>query len=428
MRIAVIGGGIAGLTAAYQLTKKKHAVTVFEKEEKLGGLAASFQKPDWDWPLEHYYHHFFTSDQALKRLAAELGLSSKLFYCQPKTSVLVNGQVYRFDTPQSILQFPYLNLVEKIRTSLTAGLLKLNPFWQPLENLTAADFLTKTMGQKAFSLIWEPLLVSKFGHWANQIPASWFWTRIKKRSFSLGYFQGGTQILIQTLAETIQKNGGQIFLKQKVSQIKRNPSGFRVIANNQEKNFDQVVATVSPAILHQIAPEMALETKSFKSLGSLCLILVLKDSFLTDGTYWLNINDQSFPFVAVVEHTNFIDKEHYGGHHLLYIGGYYPEKNPLLNKNKDEILKAFLPYLKKINPNFEIKKRLIDSFLFKDQYSQPVVGLNYSQKIPKLTTSLPGFYWVSLHHVYPEDRGVNYAILEGEKVAHELETNLQKQS
>lgn len=421
MRIAIIGGGVAGLTAAFRLTQKKHQVTVFEKERELGGLAASFQESDWDWPLEHYYHHFFTSDEELKGLAAELGLSSKLFYRQPKTSVWVQGQIYRFDTPQSILQFPYLDFTDKARTSLIAFLLKLNPFWRPLEKWTARDFIIKTMGEKTFSLIWEPLLMSKFGRWADEIPASWFWTRIKKRSFSLGYFQGGTQTLIKALAEAIQKNQGRIILNQEVSQVKKNSAGFTVVTNGRKTNFDQVIATVSPAVLKQIAPEAANQTKELKSLGSLCLILALKESFLIDGTYWLNINDRSFPFVAAVEHTNFIDKKHYGGLHLLYLGGYYPENHPLLQKNKNEVLKSFWPYLKKINPRFNLEKSLVKTYLFKSQYSQPIVNLNYSQILPGIKTSQPGFYWTSLHHVYPQDRGVNYAILAGEKIAHEVE-------
>ncbi|RJR25948.1 FAD-dependent oxidoreductase [Candidatus Microgenomates bacterium] len=419
MKIAVVGGGITGLASAYLLSRKGHEVYIFEKEKTLGGLASFFKENAWQWSLEKFYHHFFTSDQELFDLCKSLRIQDKLFFKNPKTSVLVDGKIYRFDNPQSILSFPKLSIIDKLRTGLTVLGLKLNNNWKPLEKIPAYSFIKKTMGKNTYNLIWKPLLESKFGKDFLDIPASWFWTRVKKRSFSLGYFEGGTQTLVSNLEKNILKNKGQILLNSEVKTIKKIGKKFELQAEKKYL-FDKVIVTVPPCHFSKMSEDLSQEEKAYlsslKSLGSLCLIISLDRHLLNDGTYWLNVNDSSYPFVAVVEHTNYIEKEKYGNEILVYIGGYYSLDNPIFSLTKDKVLQKFTPFLKKINPNIKIKK----SWLFKEEYAQPVVSLNYSYRLPKITTSVSGLYWASLHHVYPEDRGINYAIKIAEKIADEV--------
>lgn len=425
MKIAVVGGGIAGLTAASFLSSSQQ-VTVFEKEKNLGGLAACFKARGWDWPLERYYHHFFPSDQQLLKLAEELGIKDQLFFKKPKTSILVDKEIFRFDNPRSVLLFPRLRLIEKLRLGLVTAFFKINPFWKPLEKIPATAWLKKAMGKKAFDLVWQPLFQNKFGSLAKQIPASWFWTRIQKRSRALGYFQGGSETLIKALVKKIEKDQGQILTQTAITQIQKNASQFIVTANSQKlkEKFDRVIITTSPQTLTRIFPSLPKKEKislaKLKSLGSLSLILALKESFLTDNTYWLNIADSGFPFVAAVEHTNYIPPQHYQNQHLLYLGGYYPANHPYFRFDKKKLYQEFLPHLKKIRPDFDFSQALIDSWLFKDSYAQPVVCLNYSKQTPPHTFSIPGLYWLSLHHVYPQDRGVNYAVKWGKEIAEEV--------
>lgn len=429
MKIAVVGGGIAGLTAAFYLSKNINHVCIFEKEASLGGLAASISDPMWDWPVEHYFHHFFSSDHEIKQILSELKIADRLKFYRPKTSIYLDGKVFQFDSPKSILLLPCLNPIDKVRIAVVSVLLKINPFFKPLENYFAYDFIKTSMGDKVFKKIWQPLLIGKFGTWANKIPASWFWTRINKRSFSLGYLDGGTEILIQSMVDMIKKNKGKIIPNSTVEKIKREKDKFELTINKNvyKDSFDKVLACIPPNLLAKIVPQLSNKekvlAKNLKSLGSLCLILETKEKFLTDGTYWLNINDTSFPFVAVVEHTNFIDRSHYANHHILYVGGYYPTKHPFFKMDKEQILKTFLPFLKKINPLFDFKLLTLNFGLFSDIYSQPIIPPNYSKIVPSIKTSIPGLYWASLHHVYPQDRGINYAVLMGKKAANEIKNS-----
>jgi len=356
MRVAVIGGGLTGLTAALKLCQKKHQVTIFEKENYLGGLAGTFKQNNWQWPLEFFYHHLFTSDKEVQNLLNNLGLGKKLFFKQPKTSIFGQEKIYRFDSPLSLLKFPHLNLFDKLRAGLVTLFLKFIPNLASFEKIKAAGWLSKNYGSKVYKLLWEPLLKAKFGKDYKDIALSWFWTRIKKRSQSLGYLQGSLQILTDKLVNEIKKQKGEIKTNNEIKNL------------DQLKGFEKIIFTIpTDSFLKITKRELPLaEQKKLATLkmsGTANLIMVLKKSFLTDGTYWLNINENNFPFVAVVQHTNFIDKKHYDQKEILYVGGYYSQDHPYFKISKEKILAQFLPYLKKINPNFK-KTDILNYHLF----------------------------------------------------------------
>lgn len=428
MKIAVVGGGFTGLTATLFLSEK-HPVTVFEKENVLGGLASFYSEKEWDWPLEKYFHHFFTSDKEIFKLARDLEIQDKLIIRSPKTSIWLDGSSYRFDNPKSVILFPKLNVLDKFRTATVSFILKINPFWRPLEKIPADIFIRKTMGENALKIIWQPLLSGKFGALAKNIPASWLWTRVNKRSFKLGYIEGGFSFFVSALGGKIKKRNGQILLEKEITKIEKSGDKFTLWLGPEKhpEKFDKVIATLPPSGLQKLVPALSTEEKSFldslKSIGVACLILRLKERFLLDQTYWLNINEAGFPFVAVVEHTNFIEPVNYGGNHLVYVGGYYPPDHPFFKMPAGEIYQKFLPYLQKINPAFDFKASVLDYKLFSDTYAQPVIPLRYSDCLPRIKTSVPGLFWGSLHHVYPQDRGVNYAIALGKKIANEVQNS-----
>jgi len=423
MHIAIIGGGITGLTAAYELTKRGAKATVFEKDESLGGLANGFSGGAWGWKLEKTYHHFFTNDRAIIGLAKELGMNKDLMILSPTTSVYLDGEQHPFDTPLNILKFPGLPFIDRLRTGATAALMKINPFWQPLEHVTAKKLFQIINGKLSWQRIWEPLLDAKFGPYADKIAASWLWARLYKRTPRLGYFAGGFSRFVEVLALAVQKNGGVIFTNTGISAIKKTKTGFLV----NGKPFDAILFTVPSPIAAKIGGfdnEYKKQLSSIPHLWAQTLILETKKPVLTD-TYWLNINDRKFPFLAVVDHTNMIDPAHYGGHHICYIGNYLPEGHIYITKTKEELLALFLPYLKKINPIFNAKFLILNSFLFTAPNAQPVHTLGYSRRAPKIITPYAHIYLANLDSIYPWDRGTNYAVEFGKRAAALI---LQKES
>lgn len=406
MKIAIIGAGITGLVSGYYLSQKGHQVVIFEKEKVAGGLATSFRDQNWDWSLEFFPHHLFTSDTIASRFIKQLGLGDKLFFTRPKTSIFTQGRISQFDSPISVLASPLFSWWEKIRIGATTAYLKLNPYWQNFEKFTASSWLSQYYGKSAYQKLWQPLLIGKFGQAADQISMSWFWSRINKRTTKLGYLEGGFQVLTDCLISKINQHHGQINLGQEVTNL-----------GKLRKDFKKIIVTVPGKIFLNIASQLPWpyrkQLSRLKMIGAVNLVLALKKPFLTDGSYWLNINQPNFPFVFVDEHTNFVNDRYYQHNHLLYVGGYYPHDHPYFRLEKQQLWQEFRPYLERIMP----MPKITNFWLFKKKYAQPIVPINYSALIPPYQTPLPGVYLATLSQIYPWDRGINYSIQLGETVA-----------
>ncbi len=434
MDIAVIGGGLTGLTAAYELTKRGHRVTVFEKESSLGGLAYGFKQPNWDWHMEGAYHHLFTNDRYIISLLEELGLSERLIRKRPITANLLppNSKlsfefgdgvpIVPLDSPTSLLRFPTLSLLDKVRTAALLGFLKLNPYWQPLEGITAEQLLISIGGNHAYKTIWEPLLYGKFGTYAPRVAASWFWARIKKRTPRLCYIRGGFHTLITALAQEIKHQGGHILPSKTVTSVQRESGNtYYVSWSGAKKLFDKVLFTIPTPLVTAILPILphtyTLPLRSIPHLSAQTLILET-DRPILKNVYWLNVTDRSFPFLAAVAHTNFMDRKHYGNHHLTYFGNYLPPDHPYLSLSEKELLSIFLPFIRRIASDSKFKIKNLK--LFVAPFAQPVHERHYSQNIPPIATPLPGIYLANMDYIYPWDRGTNYAVELGMRAARTI--------
>lgn len=424
MKIAIIGGGFTGLSAAYELTKKGHVVVVFEKETYLGGLAYGFRKPNWHWHMEAAYHHLFTNDDAIIGLIKDLGIHNKLIVKRPITATLYKDKQYQLDSPQSLFAFPGLSLFDKCRTATLLGILKINPFWRPLEYLTAEQLCISIGGINAFNTIWKPLLYGKFSHFAPHISAAWLWARIKKRTPSLYYLEGGFHTVVTALETRIQKQSGSFHTDTAVTAIQSVNKKIHITygkgSKNNHETFDTVLLTIPTPLAAKIAPLPSSYIKTPLTIPHLyAQVLILEtDTPILTSTYWLNVTDQSFPFLAVVAHTNFMDKKYYGNKHLTYIGNYLPSNHENITMTKEQLLKKFTPFIKRLSPTMNYKLRTTNSFLFTAPFAQPVHERNYSQKIPNIQTPLPNVYLANMDSIVPWDRGTNYAVELGQKAAN----------
>lgn len=422
MHIAIIGAGLTGMTAAFELQKKGHTVQIFEKEATPGGLAMGFQNDGWEWPLEKHYHHIFTSDSDIRSLAEEIGV--KFRFSRPNTSSYIDGDILQLDSPLKLLMFSKLTIVERLRMAAVLGYLRYISGWQSLEKFTAHEWLQKYLGRVPYGTLWEPLLLGKFGPYYKDISLSWFWARIKARTTKLGYPDHGFQKFADTLAEKIIENGGSIKYKSEVTEIKEN----RLTIDGSAKEVDAILVTVPNKLFMKLAPELPGEymdkLQSFKGIGAVNMVLELDAPFLPNDVYWLNICDESFPFLAVVEHTHYVDKSHYNGSHIVYVGNYLPQDHQYYLLSDDELLDTYDFALERISPGY--RAHILNKTVFRVPFAQPIVTQDFSKKILPFQTPLKNVYLANMQQVYPWDRGTNFAVEMGKKVAKHIDSSYEK--
>jgi protoporphyrinogen oxidase len=291
-----------------------------------------------------------------------------------------------------------------------------NPFWKPLEAHTADSWMRRWFGERIYGKIWRPLLVGKFGEeYYRLVNMAWFWARMHSRSQSLLSYEGGIQALSDQLAERLAGMGVVFRYSTPVGLIAPQADGrVRVATAGSGEVFDRCLATVSPRQLARMTPTLPPAylsgLLSLRHMGAVVMILALRHQLAESGVYWHNLpKEAGFPFLALVEHTNFLPRERFGGDHIIYCGDYLPEEHEYFRLPKKDLLARFIPALKRFNPRFD-PDWVRESWLFKSAYAQPVPLVNHSRNIPNVRTPLQGLFYAGMSQVYPWDRGMNYAV------------------
>jgi protoporphyrinogen oxidase len=425
MRIAIIGAGYSGMAAAWDLCKAGHAVTIYESADFVGGLASGFKEPGWNWSVEKFYHHWFASDKHMLGLIQELGLSDKVLFPRPYTVMYHEGRFYPLDSILKAILFPGLGWgINKIRFGLVGLFLRLTTNWQELEKYTVDEWMRKWTGETVYKMMWEPLIIGKFGaKYYKQVNMAWMWARLHARTTRLGTFEGGFQAFADQFAEKLKAAGVEIKLSMPVTHIQRNASTgeFDLTTANEMGKADKVLVTLAPAVAANMVPALPKEYLEgllrLKSMGAVVLTISLKHQLSREGYYWYSIpKSAGFPFLALVEHTNYVSPENFGGEHIVYIGDYLEPEHEYFQLTKEDLLEKFAPSLKKFNPEFDLSW-INKVWMYRTTYAQPVPLVNHSQNIPPIETPIEGLYFASMSQVYPWDRGTNFAVEIGRKAA-----------
>ncbi len=412
-RVIIIGGGVSGLTVAYELTKRGHQVVLLEREPVLGGLARSVQVGERY--IERYYHFICGPDKHLIGLITELGLDGRLHWRPGHTSYYVQGHMYPFTTPLDLLGFSAVSLGARLRFARHAARCRRMTDWEDIEHLTAEQWLIANIGAEAYETIWRPLLQVKFSRYYDQISAPWLWHRLHRYSQSrrslwrperFGYLEGGSKTLLDALADYIQIHGGTIHCSSPATTIiEGQGQALAVGIGSEQWDADVVVSAIPLPELARLLPESAADYR--QQIGSIdfvavrCALLALEDN-LTDS-FWVNVNDRRIFFNGLIEYSNLNPWRQYGGAGIIYVPLYMPADEELFVWPQEELIESIIGCLEIISPEFD-RSWMREAIVTQDLHVQAICPPGFSQRKPNLAAPVSGLYVIDSTQLYPSDR------------------------
>jgi protoporphyrinogen oxidase len=435
--VAIIGAGYTGLVAALRLAEAGCVVTILERGSVIGGLASGFKVEGVS--LERAYHHLFKTDKYIIDMANELGVGDKLKWHDSSLAIYYDRKLYPFTTPMDLLKFKPLHFHNRIRAGAVVFYLQKSKNWQKLQNVTAYQWMRKKSGKQVTDVIWGPLLKGKFDKYYDKVSMAWLWARIHIRANSkergettekLGYFDGGFQVFTDALEAKLNELGVKIHLGVEIDQIKNTPRGEVVIVMGDKKTetYDAAIATTPSYVFSKlIEKNKTVSAEYLKRLNSIdylgARLLIFSSEQDLSPYYWHNINDVDLPFLVFINHTKLVDKRPYNNKNVYYIGAYLTHEHELFNCNDKELEKIWFAGVKQIFPQFDTKK-IREKHFFRFANAQHIVDMNYDKKLPAYESPLRNVYLSNFSQIYPEDRGTNYSVREGEKIAELVARNL----
>ncbi len=440
MNVGIVGAGAAGLAAAYDLGRAGHDVVVYESAPFIGGQASTI--PVGGYPLERGYHHLFTNDRAILDLMDELGIGDAMEWYPSNVGTYVDGGLHKTTTAFDLLRFGAISLYERIRMGLFTLKVQRIKDWESLEPYTADQWLSEKLGGQAYDVLWNPLLRGKFGRFYAEVGMPWFWSKIHTRFASregllakevLGYPTGSFDVVFDTLADKIKTGGGEIRIENPVVKILPMDESGQVgiesvgVGKEHTEHFDCVLSTVPsfsmPSLMDEIPQSYLERLESVQYLAAVVVILEM-DRPLTDY-YWMNIASDDVPFLGIIEHTNMLPKEWYGGRNVVYLTNYLHRNDELFGMSPDELTDLYFEHLPKFNPGFN-RSWVKDVHYNAVSAAQPIIGTNYGGKKPDHRTPFERIYLANTTQIYPEDRGTNYSIRMGREVSEMIMSDAAK--
>jgi protoporphyrinogen oxidase len=425
-KVVVLGAGVMGLAAARRALVAGHEVTLIEASPEPGGMAAHFDFSGVS--IERFYHFVCKSDQPTFDLMKELGIGDQMRWRPTSMGYFIRGALHRWGDPISLLRFPHLSFIEKLRYGLLMFISVRRDSWPSLENMAAREWIERWCGKRVYQTLWGPLFALKFYEYANEISASWIWTRIRRVGRSrrsmlqeeLGYIEGGSETLVKALIADIEKRGGRIRLSEPATRVLNDNRGVTgVETKSSNYSADAVISTVPLPLVARLVPELPQESRDaydrIVNIGVVCVVLKLKRSVTPH--FWLNIIDPELSIPGIIEFSNL--RKLPSGETIVFVPYYMPISNPLWSRPNDVFVKEAVAAIARINPTIG-QPDLVDSRVGRLSHAQPVCPPGFQAMIPPIQTPIAGLQVADTCYYYPEDRGIAESVRLGQQMADNL--------
>lgn len=419
-RIAVLGAGPMGLAVAYQLARDGHCPVIYEADDRIGGMTASFDFSGQK--IERYYHFHCISDHAFLKVLDELGIGAKMRWVKTRMGYWYLNQVQDWGNPVALLKFKGLSLAAKVRYGAHAFLSTKRDDWKPLDDVEATGWIKRWVGDEAYEVLWRRLFEYKFHHFTGNLSAAWIWSRIRRIGRSrydlfnekLGYLEGGSETLLQAMQADIQKNGGEIHLRTPVQEVLiEDGKAAGLLVEGKRLTFDRVISTIPIPYIPKVIPGLpakALEQfKAKNNIAVVCVIVKLRKALTRN--FWLNTNDPEMDIPGIVEYSNL----HPLKDHIVYVPFYIPQDDPKYRDDNQVFIDKVKRYFRKINPSLQ-ESDFIDAMASRYYYAQPICQPSYMDSLPPVNI-VEGLWVADTSYYYPEDRGISESIDFGRQMA-----------
>ena len=426
LRVAVVGAGPMGLAAARELTRAGAQVTVFERDDRIGGMSAHTDLAGTR--IERYYHFVCKPDQTTFEWLREFGLESRLKWVDTKMGFYFHGKLYDWGGPLALLRFPGLTFVQKLRFALHVLKAKSISDWRPYDAFSSTDWLKRWIGKDAYDVMWKSLFHYKFYELQDSLSAAWIGTRIKRVALSrknifqerLGYIEGGSEVLLDAIAARLRRDGARIELGAAVQSVVvgHGSDGPRVRGlriGGEEIPFDRVVSTIPLPYLSRLIPELPADEKAkidaIRNVGVVCVLLKLKRPFTRN--FWMNINDPRIEIPGLIEYSNLNPLD---GHSIIYAPYYMPQTHPKYGRPAQDFIDETLSYMKLIRPEFDAGD-VIAATASRYEFAQAVCTPGFYDALPPMKSGIRGLIMADTSHYYPEDRSISESLRVGSRLA-----------
>lgn len=423
-KIAILGAGPMGLAIAYQLVRDGYSPVIFEADDRVGGMSASFDFGGLS--IERYYHFHCTSDIAFFDVLKELGIEDKLHWVETKMGFYHKGKVSPWGNPVALLTFPNLSFIAKFRYGLHAFLCTKRKDWHALDDLEATSWIKQWIGNEAYGVLWSKLFDYKFYDYAHILSAAWIWSRVRRIGRSryslfrekLGYLDGGSETLLNAMKKYIEDNGGNFRLSNPVSKVVIGDKQINgVLVANVFEKFDKVVSTVPLPYVSSLIPDLpenvSKRFKEVKNIAVVCVIVKLKNS-LTEN-FWLNVNDPEMDIPGLVEYSNLRPLNN----HIVYVPFYMPGGHSKFKEPDQAFLDKVKKYMLAINPSLG-EDDFIEIRVNRYRYAQPICEPRHLDSLPSIGLPINGLWVADTSYYYPEDRGISESINFGRALAKKV--------